>query len=254
MKQNKTIDITRLFPRTTLPFAHLFLGHTGAHMDPGGVVHTVRSPRARWRSAGGTIRSGLGSASLRRPAGSPVAGWTWILTTAKCNGNVKLDTGDKLLWLCWKNNNRTWLLGPASCSVLVVAPAVKHSRTKSVREREGGILKCNWDTDILCCVPPTSVAGLALLVFGFPHTRSCTARPYFSLTGYNVLSCQWGESHLANELLNCGGSGSVAVGGPAALCLRRPQTDFNSHTINKVHVLVTLAAVVAWKEKQPASI
>lgn len=91
----------------------------------------------------------------------------------------------------------------------------------------------------------TSVAGLALLVVGFPHTLSCTARPYFSFTGYNVLSCQWGESHLANELLNCGDSGSVAVGGPAALCLQRPQTDFNSHTINKVHVLVTLAAVVA---------
>lgn len=77
-------------------FPHLFLGHTGAHTDPGGVVRTARWSRVHWHFVGGKIRSGLGSASLRRPAGFPVAGWTWSLRATKCNGwgrETKPDIG-----------------------------------------------------------------------------------------------------------------------------------------------------------------
>lgn len=64
---------------------HLFLGRTGAHMGPGGAVHTAHWATVRWRSAGGRAGSELGSASQRHPAGCPGAGWTWILKKEKKN-------------------------------------------------------------------------------------------------------------------------------------------------------------------------
>lgn len=60
-------------------FPHLSPGHTGAHRGPGAVVHTARSPTARWRSAGSTTGSAPGSANPRRPTGCPAAGRSVIL-------------------------------------------------------------------------------------------------------------------------------------------------------------------------------
>lgn len=64
-------------------FIHLSLGCIGAHMGPGGVVHTAHWAMVRWRSADGTTESELGSANRRHPTGSPEARWTWILSPSE---------------------------------------------------------------------------------------------------------------------------------------------------------------------------